>query len=553
MRSVLAILFVGASTLAACTLPGSHYDPSPDAPLTPDAPHVDASAPSIAVSQLSLMVPEGESRMIQVVLSGPPGGAFPVTVSSDNAAVLVAPGTLVFDDANYQVPQLVTLSAPADANSISEIALVTLSNPGVTPTLVTVNVIDDDVEAIVTDAPATLPLSEGTNADVRVHLAAQPSGPVTIQVVSSSPKLGLSLPALTFNPVDYATDKVVRLTAITDPDADNDDAIVTLSAVGLASSVITVHLLDKDVQNIHVAPSTLTLVEGGTAGSLQVSLTKMPSSNVTVTAMSANPEVQLAQSTLVFTPSNYDVAQTIAVIALQDANLVDESTVITFSSAGLTPQTVNVTVQDDDVQKIIESAPPSIVINEGQSTTFTVQLAFAPGGAVTINASAANGNVTLAPVALTFNDSNYATPKTITVTAPLDPDIVNDPDTITLSGVIVAPVSIPVTVIDNTDLGIALSKSVLTIDEGSSQTFLVSLTAQPPSNLTVTVASADTSVATVAPATLTFTPSNWNTPQVVTVAAPHDSNTTDETTMVTVSASGLASKSIQVNTHDTGP
>ena len=66
----------------------------------------------------------------------------------------------------------------------------------------------------------------------------------------------------------------------------------------------------------------------------------------------------------------------------------------------------------------------------------------------------------------------------------------------------------------------------------------VRLSHKPTGEVTVTATSADTGVASTSPSSLTFKPSNWDQPQEVMVIAVPDSNTTDDTTTVTFSASG---------------
>ena len=56
-----------------------------------------------------------------------------------------------------------------------------------------------------------------------------------------------------------------------------------------------------------------------------------------------------------------------------------------------------------------------------------------------------------------------------------------------------------------------------------SESYTLVMTAQPTGgDLTIAVASSDPTAATVSPATFTFTPSNWNTPQTVTVIGVDD-------------------------------
>ena len=59
-------------------------------------------------------------------------------------------------------------------------------------------------------------------------------------------------------------------------------------------------------------------------------------------------------------------------------------------------------------------------------------------------------------------------------------------------------------------------------EAGTTDTFTVRLNTQPTSNVVVNVGSGDPTEATVNPATLTFTPSNWNIPQTVTVTGVDD-------------------------------
>lgn len=69
--------------------------------------------------------------------------------------------------------------------------------------------------------------------------------------------------------------------------------------------------------------------------------------------------------------------------------------------------------------------------------------------------------------------------------------------------------------------GVRLSKIILVINEGSSATYDVWLNSQPTADVTITLESRNTIIATVSPATLTFTPTAWNDAarQTVTVTA----------------------------------
>jgi len=79
------------------------------------------------------------------------------------------------------------------------------------------------------------------------------------------------------------------------------------------------------------------------------------------------------------------------------------------------------------------------------------------------------------------------------------------------------------TITDNDSAGFTLGAvSGNTTEAGGTATFTVVLTSQPTADVTVTVASSDTTEGTVGPATLTFTSANWNTAQTVTVTGVDD-------------------------------
>jgi len=59
-------------------------------------------------------------------------------------------------------------------------------------------------------------------------------------------------------------------------------------------------------------------------------------------------------------------------------------------------------------------------------------------------------------------------------------------------------------------------------EAGTTDTVTVALTDAPTSNVELNVATSDTGEATAAPATLTFTPANWNVPQTITVTGVDD-------------------------------
>lgn len=97
---------------------------------------------------------------------------------------------------------------------------------------------------------------------------------------------------------------------------------------------------------------------------------------------------------------------------------------------------------------------------------------------------------------------------------------------------------------------LVLSTDTLTIEEESSANFTISLASAPGENQPVYIAVSDNTKIAVSPAALTFTASNWNVPQTVTVSALSDADSDDENETVTVTSRKVASKQIAISVTD---
>ena len=86
--------------------------------------------------------------------------------------------------------------------------------------------------------------------------------------------------------------------------------------------------------------------------------------------------------------------------------------------------------------------------------------------------------------------------------------------------------------------GMALSRTDLIINEGSTGTYTVVLTSQPTADVAVAIADHPAGRATVSPTSLTFTADNWSTPQTVTISSTEDSNYLDRWLILRHTATG---------------
>lgn len=496
-------------------------------------------------------VTEGQTTQVGITLAFIPTANVTVTVGTMNAAVAtVAPATLTFTPANYDVPQNITISGTQDADALAGTTMVSLTSASATAAAIMVNVTDDDALNIELN-PTSLIITEGTTGTIGVRLTAQPAATTTVMIASGDTGAVTVAPAmLTFTTANFATYQNVTVTGVEDLDAADENVTVTASSTGLTPQTATVRVTDNDQMNIAVTASSVTLSEAGMA-TFGVHLTAQPLANTTVTVTSGDVgAASVSPATLTFTSANYAMDQTVTVSGVEDLDVANEAVTISAASAGLATVTVTANVTDNDTQAI-QVTPATLTVGEGASANVNVRLAFQPAGPVVVNvASVATGVATVSPATLTFDAANYSTTQAVSISGTEDPDAANGSTTVnmTLSGA--TPGAVAVTVLDNDPLDISLTPTNLTVVEGSSGVIKVKLTAQPPANTTVAFSSSNTAKATVAPASLVFTTANWNVTQDVTVSGVEDPDTVADTITFTATSAGLTTKTASVTVND---
>ncbi len=173
-----------------------------------------------------------------------------------------------------------------------------------------------------------------------------------------------------------------------------------------------------------------------------------------------------------------------------------------------------------------------LTTESGGTASFDVVLDAPPTAEVTINVSSSDETEgTVSASALTFTPDTWSTPQTVTVTG--QDDAAADGQ-IAYSIVLAAatstdaryngmkPSNVEAINADN-EAGVTLSASSLaTTEAGGTATFTVELNTAPTADVVIGLSSSDLTEGTVAPASLTFTPANWGSPQAVTVTGVDD-------------------------------
>jgi hypothetical protein len=509
----------------------------------------------------------GGAVTISMALNSAPSDDVTIPVASlDLTEGTVSPGSLVFTPANYATPQSITVTGLNDDVDDGNIAYTIQIGPatstdlnynGDDPADVDLTNTDNDTAGITVNPTSGLTTTEaGGSDDFTVVLASEPTDTVTIGVTSGDTSEGNATPAsLVFDATNWNVAKTVTVTGVNDA---IDDGNITFN-VNLANptggdaiynainpaDVSVTNNDDADAAGVTVDPTAgLVTTEAAGTDTFTVVLNSEPLASVNIgLSSSTSTEGTVSPASLTFNTANWATEQTVTVTGVNDD--IDDGniayTIITANPTGsdatynaINPADVSVTNTDNDTAGITVSAISGPTTEAGGTATFTIVLNTKPTGNVTIGLSSDNANEgTISPASLTFNASDWNTPKTGTVTG------VNDDidDGNTLYNIITAnptgsdptynainPADVPVSNTDDDTFGITVdpTSGLVTTEAAGTDTFSIVLLSQPTEDVTIGITSSTTAEGTVSPASLTFTTANWATPQTVTVTGVDD-------------------------------
>ena len=242
------------------------------------------------------------------------------------------------------------------------------------------------------------------------------------------------------------------------------------------------------------------------------------------------------------------------ILSANDANAINDSAVFTVTGGGLPSTSVTVTEKDQDTLAL-NVAATAITVNEGGSNTVNVALTAQPTNNLTVTTIRASGSTNLfvkAGGTLTFTPGTWNIAQPVSIAAAVDPDASNDTATFAVASAGLATRNVSATQLDTNVQGIVVSATSLSINQGATNSFGVTLSAQPLTNLTVTAtrSSGSTNLAVTGGAAMTFTPGNWNVSQPVSIAALVDADTINDAAVITVASGGLPSRTVTATQLD---
>ncbi len=219
-----------------------------------------------------------------------------------------------------------------------------------------------------------------------------------------------------------------------------------------------------------------------------------------------------------------------------------------ISFASKTPRYASVAgaIQITDDERIVVSVDPNTISENGGVATGTVRRTnLDVAQPLTVTLTSSDATEATVPVSVTIPGGQQS--QTFPVTAVNDAAI-DGTQTVTLTGTAAGYISVTATLSVTSDEGFVLAESGghTTVSEtGTNDSFTAVLNVQPASNVVIAVTNGDTTEITVNKTSLTFTSSNWNTPQTVTVTGVDDVIADgDITSKITLSINDAASNDL---------
>ena len=525
-----------------------------------------ATPPGVTVSRTALTVTEQDTTgdSYTVVLDTQPTANVTVTVAGHAGTdVTPNPTTLTFTTSNWDTVQTVTVTAGDDADTTDDTVALTHSAAsadsgysGIAIPSVAVTVSDNDTAQV-----TGLTVTPG-NAQLAVNWTAVDNATgYKVQWKSGSQGYNTGNRQSTVTSGSTTSHTITGL-------ANGTEYTVRVSATrtgandGPASAEKTGTPAVPTAPGVTVSKTALTVTEQDSTGnSYTVALDTEPTANVVVTvAGHAGTDVTPDPATLTFTASNWSTVQTVTVTAGDDADTTDDTVALTHSAAsadsgysGIAIPSVAVTVSDNDTARVtgltVTPGNAQLAVNwtaVDNATGYKVQWKSGSQGYNTGNrqSTVTSGSTTSHTIRGLANGTEYTVQVSATRTGAND-----GPASAEKTGTPAVP----------TAPGVTVSKTALTVTEEDStgNSYTVVLDTEPTANVTVTVAGHAGTDVTRTPGTLTFTTSNWDTAQTVTVTAGDDADTTDDTVALTHSAAsadsgygGIAIDEVAVTVND---
>ncbi|WP_413162069.1 DUF4347 domain-containing protein [Capilliphycus salinus ALCB114379] len=506
----------------------------------------------------------GESVDFEFVLSSQPLADVNINLENTNPDEgNLSAEILTFTPANWNIPQTFTVTGVDDNivdGDIQYSIITTVNSEDVNYNNfeledITLTNQNDDVVGIVVTPPAELITTEdGESVDFDLVLSSQPTADVTVNFNSNNPDEGITSPeAITFTSENWNVPQTFTVIGVDDNIVDENveyTVTPTVSSLdvnynGFLLENITLTNLDNDEVGITLIPPVEPVTtEAGDSVNFEILLNSQPTADVIIELENTNPnEGNLSAETLTFTPENWSNSQIFTVTGIDDdivdgnieysINTTVTSNDLTYNNFNLAD--INLTNLDNDEGGIIVTPTDGLTTTEaGDIATFEIVLTSQPTAEVSLNLNSSNPNEgSLSISEVIFTPENWDVPQIVIVTGVddniadgnlsysiiTDTAVSNDP---VYNGI--NPADVSVTNADNETPGITVTpvNGLVTNEAEGSDSFEIFLNTEPIDDVTIGIDSSDTTEGIVSVEAVTFTPENWNIPQMVMVTGVDD-------------------------------
>lgn len=388
----------------------------------------------------------------------------------------------------------------------------------------------------------------GGTAEFAVVLSAVPAGKlgaVEIPIRSSNPSEGtVSVSHLTFNKSNWYLPQRVTVTGADDHQVDGDRSYkIELGKVATKSrnyrrvDPADVRLINKDNDGpppgILMSPTTLVLKDA-VSKTVTLRLATKPSADVDVVLhiTAGSDQAQLSADRFTFTPTNWNVAQTLTIGAFQD-DVHDGDQPFTFTLDAVSSDTEYNQLPIQSSTITILDADPLLTTPDGTfrgtlsgtrtdgnvTTPTSGEVEIMISGTTVTVALPGAGTGTVSGSLITFSETGGATYTGRFVEQADGTISASGTWQILQNGVSGGTGVWSVTDVAHITAGLQISPTQnIVLDEKAQQNVTFSLTSRPESEVQVNLApTVGIGHATLSKSSLTFTPDNWFTPQTVTL------------------------------------
>ena len=387
-------------------------------------------------------------------------------------------------------------------------------------------------------APNVIEINEDQKEDTfTVVLNEKPLTMATVELVVSDITEAKVIPSrLFFTNKNWNIPQIVTVKGVDDSVYDKtiDTSVSIAVLTGNDVKTIPIKTEDNETQHLLVTGtlnSTIVGDEGSTTTqSISLKLKLEPTETMTFNITDNSDYVSTNKSQIVFTPQNWNIEQTLDITINKANNGVADGNVnaeikLESTDTPVTQKTLYVVIRDDESLAANISYDDDFFYEDG-SIAITVSLNAEPVSNVDLSVvPTQSGRVTISSTPIVFTPTDWATPQQITLSG-VNNNVFNAPETIDLSfsftsgGGGANSVSYDYqekrtfTMYDASK-AIFVESNSITITEGSTGSFDISLSTRPDGNNTLTFSTSSSYIGSIAP--IIFDTTNWSNNQTIAI------------------------------------